>query len=47
MHTPLYFAKIMDSNSQPYNNKWDQGNQTDTFKWIRNSFTEETKEIFR
>lgn len=22
MHTPLYFAKIMDSNSQPYNNKW-------------------------
>lgn len=22
MYTPLYFAKIMDLNSQPYNNKW-------------------------
>ena len=22
MYTPLYFAKIMDLNNQPYNNKW-------------------------
>ena len=22
MYTPLYFAKIMDLNSQSYNNKW-------------------------
>lgn len=22
MYTPLYFAKIMDLNSHPYNNKW-------------------------
>lgn len=22
MYTPLYFAKKMDLNSQPYNNKW-------------------------